>query len=283
MRLRSLLRPAASGSAIALTAALLAAPLPVHAGWAGSSAITTWDGGCSGGTRDYWDDMCMAWRNQMNFLGWDEWARNFDLVQGKRYVDDSVKSWGIDDTDAGLDWNDAGMMCLHGGWKAGFWKGTVHDPDPGGSCKAAAVKMRVGGDSGGWMRFLHLSSCNSVRHSQRTQWFDAAEGVHVITGFHGLMYIGYWYVGEYSTLAVDGMLVRGVGKAWLDDMHHVNHWYNVYKTICPMSVGFGKTKQAARNAQDERYSTNWSDVTPNFMNTRWIAECDPDDGPPLPK
>jgi hypothetical protein len=261
---------------------LLGAAAPARADWAGSSAITTWDGGCSGATRDWWDDMCMAWRNEMDALGWTEWHANFSQVKGKRYADDSVKAWGIDDTDGGLDWNDAGMMCLHGGWKAGYWKGTLYNPDPDGSCAARAANMRVGDFSGGWMRFLHLSSCNSVRYSQDTQWFDAASGVHLVTGFHGLMHIGYWYVGEYSSLAAEAMSSTGVGKTWLYDMYHENHWYNVYKTVCPMTVGFGKTKSAAQDAVNERYKSNWNDPTPNWMNTRWIADCDPDDGPKLP-
>jgi hypothetical protein len=261
---------------------LLGAAAPARADWAGSSAITTWNGGCSGATRDWWDDMCMEWRLEMADQGWTDWHKNFQLVQGNRYADDSARPWGVDDTSSGLDWNDAGMMCLHGGWSSGRWNGTLHDPDPDGSCAAQAPNMRVGGASGGWMRFLHLSSCNSIRHSQRTQWFDAAKGVHVVTGFHGLMYIGYWYVGEYSDLADEAMSSVGVGKTWLNDMYHENHWYNVYKTVCPMTVGFGKTQSAAHDAVNERYKSHWGDPTPNWMNTRWIAGCDPDDGPVLP-
>jgi hypothetical protein len=281
--MRSSLHRAALGIVCAFTACLLLFSTPAHAGWAGSSAITSWDGECNGSTRSSWDDMCDAWREEMNALGWAEWWRNHEFVQGLRYVDDSVKLWGIDDTGMGLDWNDAGMICLHGGWKSGFWKGTFYDKDPGGSCGIAANKMRVGVNSGGFLRFLHLSSCNSIRHDQRTQWFAAASGVHVVNGFHGLMYINWFYVPDYYWFAVEGRLVRGVGKAWLDDMHHVNHWYNAYNTICPMSVAFGKTEKAARDAQNETYDANWGGTTPNVMNTRWIAECDPDDGPPLPK
>lgn len=263
---------------------LVLASLAPEAGaqYAGSSAITTWGGQCSGSQRDWWDDMCMAWRHKMGDKGWVQWWRNFHLVQGNRYADNSAKTWGIDDTGSGIDWNDAGLMCLHGGWSSGRWAGTIYDKDPDGSCAASSSKMRLGWSSGGWLRFMHLSSCNSIRYSQRTQWFDAAQGVHVITGFHGLMYIGSSYVDEYRDLANEAMNSRGVARAWIDDMHHVDHWYNSYKTICPVAVGFGATAAAAQAIHDETYNGHWANPTPNWMHTRWNSGCDPDDGPALP-
>ena len=255
---------------------------PAQAQYAGSSAITNWSGSCGGSTRDWWDDMCMAWRKKMGAKGWVQWWRNYNLAQGNRYSDNSAKPWGIDDTSNGLDWNDAGLMCMHGGWGSGRWNGSIYDKDPDNSCAASPNKMRVGVNSGGYLRFLHLSSCNSVRHEQRTEWFDAANGVHVVTGFHGLMYIGWLYVDEYANLADQGMNSRGVGNAWLDNMHHVDHWYNFWKTVCPMSIGFGATDTAARNILDETYNGHWSTPTPNWMWVRWFSGCDPDDGPPLP-
>ena len=197
----------------ATVAAMLAVLPGLNAAqYAGSSAITTWGGSCGGSTRDWWDDMCMAWRHKMADKGWTPWWRNFHLVQGNRYADNSAKSWGIDDTSSGMDWNDAGLMCMHGGWGSGRWNGSIYDQDPDGSCASSSDKMRLGWNSGGWLRFMHLSSCNSIRYSQRTQWFDAANGVHVITGFHGLMYIGSNYVDEYSDLADDAMNSKGVAR-----------------------------------------------------------------------
>jgi hypothetical protein len=267
---------------LSATAVATVAGTTAHAQWAGSSAITSWSGSCGGSTRTWWDDMCMAWRKKMGAKGWTQWWRNYSLVQGNRYADSSVKSWGIDDTGNGLDWNDAGLMCVHGGWGSGRWNGSIYDADPDGSCAAAPNKMRVGWNSGGWLRFLHLSSCNSIRHEQRTEWFEAANGVHVVTGFHGLMYIGSQYVDEYRDLADQGMNSRGVARAWLDNMHHVDHWYNSYSTVCPMAIGFGPTQQAARDIHDETYNGHWAHPTPNWMHTRWNSGCDPDDGPALP-
>lgn len=267
----------------AMLGSVLLASSPQAIGqYAGSSAITTWGGGCSGSTRTWWDDMCMAWRKKMGDKGWILWWRNFSLVQGPRYVDPVERPWGIDNTTSGMDWNDAGVICTHGGWSSGRWTGTLYDADPDGDCSMTSSKMRLGRTAGGWLRFLHLSSCNSIRYSQRTQWFDAAGGIHVVTGFHGLMYIGSSYVDEYRDLANEGMSSRGVAKVWLDRMHHVDHWYNSWKTVCPVAVGFGATTSEAQGKHDETYNAHYGHPTPNWMHTRWKSGCDPDDGPALP-
>lgn len=250
--------------------------------YAGSSAITRWNGQCGGSTRDWWDDMCMAWRKKMGDKGWILWWRNFHLVQGPRYVDPVEKSWGIDNGGDGMDWNDAGLVCTHGGWGSGRWTGTLYDQDPDGSCSMTSGTMRVGRTNGGWLRFLQLSSCNSIRYDQRTQWFDAAGGVHLVAGFHGWMYIGSRYVDEYRDLANEATSSRGVGRVWLDRMHHVDHWYNAWNTVCPVAVGFGATVGEAQGKHDETYNAHLGHPTPNWMHTRWKAGCDPDDGPPLP-
>ncbi len=253
-----------------------------HAQYAGSSAITDWNGSCGGSSRSWWDDMCMAWRKTMGAQGWVEWKRNYANVQMWRYTDPAVESWGNDNSSWGLDYNDAGMICTHGGWGSGQWTGTMYDQDPNGQCGLSVDHMWAGQNSGGWLRFLHLSSCNSIRYNQRTQWFDAAAGVHIVTGFHGWMYIGSQYVDEYRYLAEDAFTDRGVARAWLDNMHHVDHWYNSYKTVCPMAVGFGSSPTEARAYHDETYNSWWGNPTPNWMHTRWKAGCDPDDGPALP-
>ena len=86
---------------LTLIAGVTAGPTPTLAQWAGSSAITNWSGQCSGSTRGWWDDMCMAWRHKMGDKGWTQWWRNYGLVQGTRYADNSVRAWGIDDTRQG--------------------------------------------------------------------------------------------------------------------------------------------------------------------------------------
>jgi len=261
---------------------LLFSPHPAAAQFAGSSSITNWNGNCSGSTRDWWDDMCMAWRKKMGDKGWVQWWRNYELVTGPRYVDPVETSWGNDNVSSGMDWNDAGLVCTHGGWGSGRWNGTLYSSDPDGSCAMTSATMRLGRASNGWLRFMQLSSCNSIRYDQRTQWFDAAGGVHVVTGFHGFMYIGSRYVDEYRDLANEAMTSRGVAKVWLDRMHHVDHWYNAWKTVCPVAIGFGATVSEAQVKHDETYSAHSPHPTPNWMHTRWNSGCDPDDGPPLP-
>ena len=265
-----------------LLAAALILPPPALAQYAGSSAITAWNGSCGGSTRTWWDDMCMAWRKKMGAQGWVEWKRNYSQVQMWRYTDPIIAAWGDDNSSWGLDWNDAGLICTHGGWGSGRWTGTMYDQDSDGHCGLDVQHMWVGPDSDGWLRFLHLSSCNSIRYSQRTQWFEAAAGLHVVTGFHGWMYIGSQYVDEYRYLAEDAFYSRGVARAWLDNMHHVDHWYNSWKTVCPMAIGFGASAAEAQGYHDETYTSWWSNPIPNWMHTRWKADCDPDDGPPLP-
>ena len=113
-------------------------------------------------------------------------------------------------------------------------------------------------------------------------WFDAAGGIHVVTDFHGLMYIGSSYVDEYRDLANEGMSSRGVAKVWLDRMHHVDHWYNSWKTVCPVAIGFGATTSEAQGKHNETYNAHYGHPVPNWMHTRWKSGCNPDDGPALP-
>lgn len=253
-----------------------------QAGQARSYAITEWNGDCSGSERSWWDDMCMAWRHKMGDKGWSQWWNNYELVKVSKFTDPSINAWGVDNGANGIDRGDATLLCTHGGYNAEGWYGLMHTSDHG-ECGANVGQMKLGTASGGKIRFWQMSSCNSIRWEHREKWFAPAEGkVHVITGFHGFMYIGWPYVGEYEDLAEDGFTSKGVGRAWVDNMHHVDHWYNIYKTICPIALGFGDTAAKSTKALKERYSSNWSDSDPNYMTTRWKSGCDPDDADALP-
>lgn len=251
--------------------------------WAGSarsSSITVW-GDCGGGTRTWWDDMCMKWRKTMGAKGWSQWWRNYELVTIERYVDPDKAPWGNDKFN--WDGGDAALICTHGSSSAETgWAGTMHHRS-NGECNLDANQMIIGkGNGNGNSRFMHLSSCNSGRYPHRLNWFGAAAGrVHEIMGFHGLMYIGSSYVDEYGDVAKNGF-GKGVGKVWMDETYHEDHWYNSYKNICPMSFGFGNTAANAQNAHNERYNDNWPDLSPNWMNTRYFKGCDPDGAPALP-
>lgn len=241
-----------------------------------SSAITKWDGDCSGAQRDWWDDMCMAWRKKMGNLGFGQNWENFSLVRVGKFADPAILSWGIDNSR--IDANDAGLICTHGSTNSSGWVGSMHTKDHG-DCKLNTSEMRLGKASGGRLRFYQMSSCQSMQWENRLKWFGtAAGGVHVIAGFHGLMYIGSQYVDEYEDLASDGTNSMGVGKAWVSDMHHVDHWYNSYKTICPVAMGFGNTAQRSTDVLNERYASKWADTAANWTTSRYISGCDPSEG-----
>ena len=246
-----------------------------------SSSITHWNGDCGGSTRTWWDDMCMAWRKKMGSKGWNQHWANYGLVTIDRYVDAKKSAWGNDKWN--LDYVDAGLICTHGGHDANGWFGVMHTKKHG-ECNLNTNQMSIGPKGGdGNLRFFHLSSCNSVRWDKKTTWFGpATDKTHVITGFHGWMYIGSKYVKEYRKLASKAQSSKGVGKVWVDEMHHVDHWYNSWATVCPISLGFGETRDQAINAQNERYRSKWSDKNPNWMSYRYKSKCNPDDGPKLP-
>ena len=157
----------------------------------------------------------------------------------------------------------------------------MHTND-GHGCSVNTNQMQVGPGSGGDLRFLHLSSCNSIHWDEKGKWWGPAAGrVHVVTGFHGWMYIGSRYVDEYEELANDGFS-RGVGDVWMDKMHHVDHWYNSWKTVCPIALGFGETSSQAANALNEKYNDRWPDRRANWMHWTWWSGCDPDGAGKLP-
>ncbi|MBF0364947.1 MAG: hypothetical protein HQK50_05210 [Oligoflexia bacterium] len=267
---------------LALIALIVTFSSPVsNADQARSYAITKWDGDCSGSQRDWWDDMCMKWRNTMKNKGWSVWWNNFNLVRVSKFVDPAISAWGVDNGSSGIDQGNATMLCTHGGYDGNGWYGKMHTKE-NGECAVNLNQMKLGTATGGKLRFLHLSSCNSIRWDQKEKWFGPAAGkVHVITGFHGLMYIGYYYVGEYGDLANEGFS-RGVGKVWVDRMHHVDHWYNVWKTVCPIALGFGDTETASAAALNERYNSKYPDRSAYWMTYRWKSGCDPDGASKLP-
>ena len=72
----------------------LGAGQSAHGDQARSSSVTTWSASCEGSTREWWDDMCMAWRKEMGTKGWSTWWRNFENVIVDRYTDPSISAWG---------------------------------------------------------------------------------------------------------------------------------------------------------------------------------------------
>ena len=218
----------------------------------------------------------------MGSKGWSQHYANFHLVKAHKYVDSKVAGWG--DDRQYLDSAHAGLICTHGGHNStSGWYGVMHTRQHG-KCSISAQDMRLGPkNNDGALSFFHLSSCNSARWNERLKWVTASgDKIHVITGFHGWMYIGRRYVKEYRKLAEKAQSSKGVGKTWVDQMHHTSHWYNAWATVCPISLGFGDTSSRAINAQNEKYRSKWSHKDRRYMSTRYVRKCNPDDGPKLP-
>lgn len=221
---------------------------------AGIQAIAEWgDCGSASDARPEWDDMCISWWAQMNRNGY---ALGFPNLQGGVTVDwfDDKASWGADDSGPfGLDSNNAAMVCTHGGHSSAGWSGQMHHRSHN-ECYADASQMSVGPQSGGRLQFLHLSSCNSAHYGEWNPWKKAAQGgTHLITGFHGYMYIGNQFVDDYASMALGGVQM-GVGIAWQAYMKATKVWpWEV--TTCPVSLGFGENVNVAANRViAERYN-----------------------------
>jgi hypothetical protein len=256
-------------------------PRPALGGQARSSAVTSWSFECLGTPLLWWDDMCMAWRKTLGLLGWSQAKSNYQDVIVSRYVDPSISSWGFDNSSTGFDAGTAALICVHGSYSNVGWQGLMHHKDHN-ECRADVDQLKYGVASGGSTRFLHLSSCNSMRWDRINAWFGPAKGgVHTITGFHGLMYIGSGYVDEYEDMVIDAWFASSVSESWVDNMYHdpvVGH------TICPISMAFGNSKQAALNRlYGEHYSAPGAEQANNFGVLQWISECDPNDADPLPE
>ena len=246
-----------------------------------SSAVTKW-GDCGGAQRDDWDDMCMAWRKQMGNKGFAQWWRNYDQVIVDRYADPTLSSWGIDNSVAsGFDGGQAALLCTHGGRSDSGWYGLMHHRSQG-ECAADVNQIKPGIASGGSTKFLQLSSCNSMRWDKVNTWFAPAKGgVHIVTGFHGLMYIGGGYIDEYKDQVDDGYSGESVADSWVDNMHHDPI---IGPTICPVAMAFGSSKNAALNRLfNERYKNPTAEMAGNYGVLEWISGCDPDDAGALPE
>jgi len=252
----------------------------VLAAQARSSAVTQWSSECSGGERSWWDDMCMAWRKKMGTKGWSQWKANYESVTVPRYVDPAIANWGFDNNSNGFDGGTAALLCTHGGYSDVGWWGLMHHKAQN-ECGADVNQLSMGAATGGKSRYLHLSSCNSMRWSKINSWFAPADGgVHVITGFHGLMYIGWSYVGEYEDMVSDSFSGDSVAESWVDNMHHDPI---IGPTICPVAMAFGKNKsEALSRLFNERYTTPTAETPSNHGVLMWMSECDPESAGPLP-
>lgn len=218
----------------------------------------------------------------MSAKGWGRRAISESTVRASLFADAAVVSWGNDNSVDGIDQGDASLFCGHGGYNTRGWFGWFHTAE-NGNCRVYPDQMRLGSASGGKVRFLQLSSCNSVRWEQRSTWLQAASGrVHAVTGFNGLMYIGPMFVDEYAAVADDGYSRQGVARAWVENTYHNEPWYTGGYEICPVSLAFGDAEYSAQYTLDESYYHNWPDMPPNAMTAYYVSGCRSNGGVVLP-
>lgn len=270
---RAVWRPVASVSLMALLA--LGARPGTAADAVFSSAAVEWQCGYES-RRDEWDDMCMAWRVTMGEFGYTKLRANYSRLRLFRLTDPALASWGADTAHA--DSAVAALVCTHGrypkaeqGWRAAMYA------EEHGTCNLTSARRKYGRASGGKLRFVQASSCNSVPWPYRATWDRAAEGgTHVVAGFHGTMSISVLHVDQYRTMAVLGQ-VMGVAPAWVMTMYRPTGYAGRAYPNCPVARAYGDTAARAAQVLDERYGDNLADSAPQHARNIYIGGCDPKD------
>jgi len=267
----------------ALLAALGAGPIAgtAHALEAQVYAITSWDYSCSGSTRNSWDNYADNWYDDITNTdptpsGHDSraFSRDRRTVNGSIadswFVDSGTYAWGNDTTY--LDEGDAAIVCLHGGESSGRWYGKVRINEAGtGNCKAWQGHMELGDRD---LEFLHLSSCNSMDDNQWSDdWHESFDGLHLVTGFHGYMYISAFYVHDYEHFSDDAFNVS-IADSWIDNLYRRNA--NLIDDQCPVSYGVGPSESSLWTRMDyEQYDNVYSDPSVSWWGCVYISGCDP--------
>jgi hypothetical protein len=249
-------------------------------------AVTTWNAGCPGGTRDAWDDMADAWYDEItnsgfSFFGWclwghcgDAYSRDGRQVNGNivnsMFADSSVVAWGNDS--AHLDEADAALVAWHGSESGNVYQGAMRVNEPGaGDCTLRRDEMQLGD----WdLEFLHLSSCQSMDDNQWSSWWQAFGGAHQVDGFHGLMWIGSDLAGDYRDFA-DDAFDETIADAWLDNLYRPD--ISGSDDQCPVAYAVGaNSADTWSRIGSERYNHVLSDPTNiGYWGVVFIGGCDP--------
>ena len=259
-------------------------------------AITTWDGGCSGSTRNLWDDMGDAWYDEITDVGfaigsWCWWGHCDDAFsRDRRMVNGSIDNSMFTDPDSSacgtdylyVDDADAAMICLHGGDDGGYWRGSLRTNDGCDDCKIEARdELRVGDVD---LEFLHLSSCHSMDDNMvANAWRvfqdpDSAYNgrrLHQLDGFNGCMWIGSSFISDYDDFA-DDAFDMSIKDAWMDNMYRTNINAENY-TQCPIAYAVGTDSSDCFNRlENERYDNVYSDPGAiGYYCYYYYGNCDP--------
>lgn len=287
---RRLLRFAAGAALTTALSSVLALKTDMY-------AIGDWSGGnCAPGDTDAdrgsWPGMALAWYNQMGAMG--HW-RTGNFTNGdmtvKRFCDPSVNANCRDYLY--VDWPDAAIVAAHG-FDAGDGWGALMRNSALGTCSTVMGTPGGGnvkvGDSN--LKFLTASSCLSLNDNyfgnMRAAFKKAgtAKGLHVMTGFHGVMWISSSYNGDYANAAFRGHIMP-VSTGWVTSHYKSNkfscaawdpfNWFGTCQDQCPTAMTVGPTGGSALSRLlNERYNWVWGPPTGNGYYA-WMGYlgCDP--------
>ncbi|CAN5919251.1 hypothetical protein BH11PSE8_BH11PSE8_47030 [soil metagenome] len=263
-------------------------------------AIGNWSGGnCAPGNTDNdrgsWPGMAQAWYDWMGFYGNTKTGKFVDGNTTLQRFCDPVNNANCKDY-VYVDWADAAIVAMHG-FDAGDAWGALMRNSWNGQCSlkmGTATGTTFVGDNN--LKFLHASSCLSLNDSyfgnmrvaMKKQNSSSTKGLHVMTGFHGLMWISSSFNGDYADTAIDGHYIP-VANAWVTNHHKNNRfacasydpfgWFGTCQDQCPTAMTVGPTAaNALYRLTHERYNNSASFGPPTGRNYyAWMGYlgCDP--------
>jgi hypothetical protein len=260
-------------------------------------AIGNWSGGnCAPGSvgtdRGSWPGMAAAWYDWMGIMGETKTGKFVDGNMTRQRFCDPVSNPGCQDF-VWVDWPDAAIVAAHG-FDAGNRWGALMRNSWNGSC---SLEMGGGGNTflgDNNLKFLHASSCLSLNDNYFSGMRTAmkkpgsAKGLHVMTGFHGVMWISSSFNGDYANTAFQGHILP-VSTAWVTNHYKPNrfscaawdpfNWFGTCQDQCPTALTVGPSGANALNRLlNERYNNSGAFGSP--AGNGWYAwmgypGCDP--------
>lgn len=264
-------------------------------------AIGNWSAGnCAPGdtdaNRSSWPGMAQAWYDWMGILGHSKTGKFVDgNMTVKRFCD---TSWNANCKDYSyVDWPDAAIVAAHGYDGGNRWGALMRNAELGtcstlmGGSTGTGSNMFVGD---GNLKFLHASSCLSLNDNyfgnMRTAMRKpgSAKGLHVMTGFHGVMWISSSFNGDYAATAIKGHSMS-VARAWTTSHYKSNkfkcaaydpfNWFGTCQDQCPTALTVGPTAGNALNRLlNERYNNSGAFGSPSgnaYYAWMGYPGCDP--------
>lgn len=260
-------------------------------------AIGNWSGGnCAAGDTDLnrgsWPGMAKAWYDWMGVMGHTKTGQFVDGNMTLQRMCDPIYDAQCKDY-LYVDWPDAAIVAAHGFDSGNAW-GALMRNSWKGRCDLRMPGTTYIGDNN--TKFLHASSClslndnyfSAMRSGMKKTNSASTKGLHVMTGFHGVMWISSSFNGDYASTAFDGH-VMPVAKAWVTNHHKVNkfacasydpfNWFGTCQDQCPTAMTVGPSgANALHRLNNERYNNSAAFGSPTSRNYyAWMGYlgCDP--------